>query len=333
MDDLRVSFPVRGRGWARDRRVVRAVDGVSFTLDRGETLALVGESGSGKSTTARAVLRLVPKSGGSVTFEGVDLESLSRRELRAKRRDMQMVFQDPYSSLDPSMTVGDSVGIPLQLHQKLTGREKERRIEELFDLVRLSSHQIHRYPHEFSGGQRQRIAIARALATNPKLIVCDEAVSALDMSTQNQVLNLLKDLRDELGLSYLFIAHDLAVVRHIAQRTAVMYLGRIVEIGPTERVYNQPEHPYTKALLSAIPQPDPTLARRNDRVLLRGDPPDPSAPPAGCPFHTRCGFAMDKCASDVPAITRVEGGGTVACHLHTPSTGALQLTHAHGGPR
>jgi peptide/nickel transport system ATP-binding protein len=317
--DLNVTFGsvgLRGRG-----RVLRAVTDVSLQIAPGETLGLVGESGSGKSTTGNAILRLVPIVGGEVRLDGRNVAEARGKELRQLRRQMQMVFQDPYSSLDPSSTVGASVAEPLQVHEGLSARDAARRVGELLELVGLPAGHASRYPYEFSGGQRQRIAIARALALNPKLIVCDEAVSALDVSTQNQVINLLEDLRDQFGLSYLFIAHNLAVVRHISHRVAVMYLGRLVEQGPSERLYQHPAHPYTQALLAAIPVPDPTgPKRKRARLLLQGDLPDPANPPVGCPFNTRCPYVMDVCRESMPAMTPVEGGGEVACHLQT--TGA-----------
>ena len=303
---------LRGRG-----HVVRAVNDVGLTLAAGETLGLVGESGSGKSTTGRAVLQLVRPDSGSIRLRGQEINGVTGKRLRGLRREMQMVFQDPYSSLDPSATVGASITEPLRVHEGLSRSASRERVAELLDLVGLRPSHADRYPYEFSGGQRQRVAIARALAINPKLVVCDEAVSALDVSTQNQVINLLEDLRERLGLAYLFIAHDLAVVRHISHRVAVMYLGHIVETGPIERVYEQPAHPYTQALLSAIPVPDPELAHRNRRILLQGDLPDPSAPPPGCPFSTRCAYVMPVCREQMPAQTPVDGGGEVACHLQT----------------
>jgi peptide/nickel transport system ATP-binding protein len=298
-------------------RRLTAVDGVSLHIDPGETLGLVGESGCGKSTTGRAVLKLVPLQAGTIRLDGEDVTAHRGAELRRLRRQMQMVFQDPYSSLDPSAPVGAIIAEPLRVHEKgMSKRARRERVLELLDLVGLRAGHADRYPYEFSGGQRQRVAIARALALNPRLIVCDEAVSALDVSTQNQVINLLEDLRERFGLSYLFIAHDLAVVRHISHRVAVMYLGRIVESGPVERVYERPAHPYTQALLSAIPVPDPKR-RGAKRIVLIGDLPDPSAPPPGCPFHTRCAYAMDVCSRVVPEMTPIEGGGAAACHLQT----------------
>ncbi|TQM02124.1 ABC transporter ATP-binding protein [Pseudonocardia kunmingensis] len=310
-EGLRVRFPGKGR-----RPGVTAVDDVSLHIGRGETLGLVGESGSGKSTSGRAVLRLVPLEAGRILVDGEDVTRYRGARLRRLRRQMQMVFQDPYSSLDPSAPVGASIAEPLRVHEKMTKQARRDRVEELLDLVGLRPSHADRYPYEFSGGQRQRVAIARALALHPRLIVCDEAVSALDVSTQNQVINLLEDLRERFELSYLFIAHDLAVVRHIAHRVAVMYLGRVVESGPVERVYERPAHPYTQALLSAIPVPDPKR-RGAKRILLSGDLPDPSAPPPGCPFHTRCAYAMDVCKREMPAMTPIAGGGEAACHLQT----------------
>jgi len=312
--DLRVSFGSRGH-FGRGG-VLRAVNDVSLQIAAGETLGLVGESGSGKSTTGNAILKLVPIESGSISVEGQDIANVRGTALRHLRGRMQMVFQDPYSSLDPSATVGSSIAEPLRVHQRMSGRKSAERVAELLELVGLPPGNASRYPYEFSGGQRQRVAIARALALNPSLIICDEAVSALDVSTQNQVINLLEDLRERLTLSYLFIAHDLAVVRHISHRVAVMYLGHIVEQGPSERVYTQPAHPYTKALLAAIPVPDPDRPHRH-RLLVRGDLPDPSNPPPGCPFNTRCAYAMDVCRASMPAMTAVDGGGVVACHLQT----------------
>lgn len=315
VEDLTVQFSLR-RGLF-SRVPLRAVDGVSFQIGHGETLGLVGESGSGKSTTGRAILRLIDPTAGRVTLDGEVLTDLSRREVRAARRQMQMVFQDPYSSLDPSMTVGDTLAEPLKIHDGLSRRAAQGRVIELLEQVGLARHHVDRYPYEFSGGQRQRIAIARAIAVNPKLIVCDEAVSALDVSTQNQVITLLERLRSEYDLSYLFISHDLGVVRHISHRVVVLYLGRIVEEGPVSRVYSEPAHPYTEALLSAVPIPDPHKQRTRSRILLHGDMPDPSAPPPGCVFHTRCPYAMEICRQEVPVATAVDGGGSVACHLQT----------------
>ncbi|MFD4295368.1 ABC transporter ATP-binding protein [Rhodococcus sp. NPDC058505] len=297
------------------RRTVRAVNDVSFDIRSGETFALVGESGSGKSTTARGILRLVDVASGTVTLDGVDVTALSRTELRSARRDMQMVFQDPYSSLDSARTVGDAIAEPLEVHTDLDAEARRRKVGDLLEQVGLRREHAQRYPYEFSGGQRQRIAIARAIAVEPKLIIADEAVSALDVSTQNQVIALLERLSRELGIAYLFIAHDLAVVRHIAQTTAVMYLGRIVEWGPSDRLFSAPAHPYTKALLSAVPVPNPRRQRERERIRLSGELPDPANPPPGCAFSTRCPVAVERCRTEVPVVTEVVGGGQVACHL------------------
>lgn len=315
VENLSVTFSVR-RGIVR-RVPLRAVDDVSFTIAPGETLGLVGESGSGKSTTGRAILRLIEPEAGTVRLAGKPVTGAGRGELRAMRREMQMVFQDPYSSLDPSMVIAESIAEPLEVHTGLSRQERHDRVSELLHQVGLAEHHMQRYPYEFSGGQRQRIAIARAIAVNPRMLVCDEAVSALDVSTQNQIINLLEDLREELGLSYLFIAHDLAVVRHLAQRTAVMYLGRLVETGPSKRIFEAPAHPYSEALLSAVPVPVPWIQRTRERIILPGDLPDPTDPPTGCTFHTRCPYVMDICRQEVPEHTPVDGGGTVACHLQT----------------
>ena len=303
-------FPVR-TGFFGRRAHVHAVDDVSFDLAAGETLALVGESGCGKSTTGRLVLRLLDPTAGSVSFQGNDLLALGDRELRAARRDMQIIFQDPYSSLNPRMTVGQMLEEPLLLHGVAQGRRRER-VSEVLGLVGLEPGHAQRYPHQFSGGQRQRIGIARAIAAEPKLVVCDEPVSALDVSIQAQVINLLRDLQKRLGLAYLFIAHDLAVVRHISDRVAVMYLGRIVEIGTKREVFDAPRHPYTHALLSAIPIPDPR-AHRN-RHVLGGDVPNPVDPPSGCRFRTRCPHARERCAQETPALIATDSHA-VACHF------------------
>jgi peptide/nickel transport system ATP-binding protein len=315
VEHLNVTFKIR-RG-VFGTVPLRAVDDVSFTLGERATLGLVGESGSGKSTTGRALLRLIEPDSGTVRLDGTDVTAADRGQLRGLRRNMQMVFQDPYSSLDPSMVVAESVAEPLDTHDRLKGRERDDRVRYLLEHVGLGEHHMQRYPYEFSGGQRQRVAIARAIAVNPRLLVCDEAVSALDVSTQNQIINLLEDLQDEFGISYLFIAHDLAVVRHLAQEVAVMYLGAIVEVGPTERLFSHPAHPYTEALLSAVPVPIPWLQRTRERIILPGDLPDPTNPPPGCRFHTRCPYVMDVCREIVPEHTPVDGGGTVACHLQT----------------
>lgn len=315
VEHLSVTFQVR-RGIMR-KVPLRAVNDVSFSIGAGETLGLVGESGSGKSTTGRALLRLIEPDTGSVRLDGESVTDVPKRELRRLRREMQMVFQDPYSSLDPSMVIAESIAEPLEVHTDLNRRARTERVRELLAQVGLAEYHMQRYPYEFSGGQRQRIAIARAIAVNPRLLVCDEAVSALDVSTQNQIINLLEDLQSELGLSFLFIAHDLAVVRHLAQRTAVMYLGRLVETGPSSRIFEQPAHPYSEALVAAVPVPVPWVQRNRERIILPGDLPDPTSPPPGCAFHTRCHYTMEICRHEVPEHTPVNGGGTVACHLQT----------------
>ena len=303
-------FPIRRGVFDRVSGAVRAVDGVDLDLEPGQTLGVVGESGCGKSTLGRLVLNLLPPTAGSVRFEGRDLATLSANELRAQRRTMQIIFQDPYSSLNPRMTVGQTLAEPLMLHGLHTGRHRER-VSELLQTVGLEPGHAQRYPHEFSGGQRQRIGIARALAVEPRLIVCDEAVSALDVSVQAQVVNLLQDLQRRLGLAYLFIAHDLAVVKHIATHIAVMYLGRIVETSTKDALFAAPRHPYTQALLSAIPLPDPGL--RRERTVLAGDVPSPVHPPPGCHFHTRCQYALPLCSQQSPPL-QADADHAVACH-------------------
>jgi len=306
-------YPMRrGVLFSRTVGTVRAVDGLSFTLGRGETLALVGESGCGKSTTARLVLRLIEPTEGTVRFEDQDITEMGGIELRRLRRRMQIVFQDPFASLNPRMTVGQILEEPLVVHGIGDAAARRARVAELLGLVGLAPYHAPRYPHEFSGGQRQRIGIARALAVEPALVVCDEPVSALDVSIQAQVVNLLKDLQGRLGLSYLFIAHDLAVVKHVADRVAVMYLGRIVEIGPKERVFANPRHPYTRVLLSAIPRPDPH--RKLARQVPGGDVPSPADIPPGCRFQTRCAFMIERCRTEDPALHAVEPGHQSACH-------------------
>jgi len=308
-------FPIT-KGFIMQRQVgaVKAVDGVSFSIRRGETLGLVGESGCGKTTTGRVILRLMEPTSGEASFEGRDIFKLKKEDLRLLRRDMQIIFQDPYSSLNPRMTVGDIVGEPLEIHNLARGKEKLRRVQELLEVVGLSPYHTNRYPHEFSGGQRQRIGIARALAVNPKLIICDEPVSALDVSIQAQVLNLLEELQKEFGLTYLFIAHDLSVVKHISDRIAVMYLGRIVELSDTLELFENPQHPYTEALLSAVPIPDPGM--RRERIILPGDVPSPVNPPKGCRFHTRCLYAQESCRVNDPELVDYWGNGHfVACPI------------------
>jgi oligopeptide/dipeptide ABC transporter ATP-binding protein len=315
--DLAVHFPVRKGVFARVAARVRAVDGISFEIAPGETLALVGESGCGKTTAGRAVLRLLEPSAGEICFEGADLLAMKAAELRAVRRRMQLVFQDPYASLNPRMTIGEILGEPLRVHGIARRSELDDRVAALLERVGLQASYRSRYPHEFSGGQRQRVGVARALALEPKLIVCDEAVSALDVSVQAQILNLLQDLQDEYGLSYLFISHDLSVVEHIADRVAVMYLGRFVELAPVAELFREPQHPYTQALMSANPIPDP--GSTVDRILLEGDVPTPIHPPPGCRFHTRCPRVMDTCRSAEPPCIRSRIDSSVRdtwCHLY-----------------
>jgi oligopeptide transport system ATP-binding protein len=304
-------------GGPRSGEVVRAVDDVSLVLQRGETLGLVGESGSGKSTLARLILRLDQPTAGTVRFETRDLFALPRPELRRLRRELQIVFQDPYSSLDPRMTVGDIVGEPFAIHPEVAPKgERRRRVQELLEVVGLDPGHVNRYPHQFSGGQRQRVGIARALALRPDVIVCDEPVSALDVSVQAQVMNLLAELQRELGLAYVFIAHDLAAVRHISDRVAVMYLGKVVETGDGTQIYEHPTHPYTQALLSAVPVPDPDAAGWTGQIRLEGEPPSPLDPPSGCRFRTRCWKAADICAEQEPALeNREESAHPSACHF------------------
>ncbi len=312
--NLRKYYPVT-KGFIFQRQVgaVKAVDDISFFIRKGETLGLVGESGCGKTTTGRVILRLQEPTQGEALFEGRDIFKLHKEELRRLRRDMQIIFQDPYSSLNPRMTIGDIIGEPLEIHNLARGKEKVRRVQELLEVVGLSPYHANRYPHEFSGGQRQRIGIARALAVNPKLIIADEPVSALDVSIQAQVLNLLEELQKEFGLTYLFIAHDLSVVKHISDRIAVMYLGKIVELAETEELFINPQHPYTEALLSAVPIPNPEM--RRERIILPGDVPSPINPPAGCRFHTRCLYAQPSCKVDPPPFDDVGGGHYLACPI------------------
>jgi oligopeptide/dipeptide ABC transporter ATP-binding protein len=309
-------FPIQRGILQRKVGAVQAVDGVDLDIPSGTSVGLVGESGSGKSTLGRVMLRLIEPTAGTVMFEHHDVTRLKGNDLRKLRRDMQMVFQDPYSSMDPRSHVGNSVAEPLRTHLGLSGSELDERVAQLFRMVGLSPNYRGRFPHEFSGGQLQRLAVARTLATNPKLVVCDEPVSSLDLSTRAEVINLLADLQERLGTAYLFIAHDLSIVRHVSHRIAVMYLGRIVEEGDSETVYTSPKHPYTQALLSAIPLPDPVAQRQRERIVLTGDLPSPANPPSGCRFHTRCRDVMEVCAVVDPPLSYTSDGTSVYCHLY-----------------
>ncbi|MCK4260384.1 MAG: dipeptide ABC transporter ATP-binding protein [Halanaerobiales bacterium] len=312
--NLKKHFPIKGGLFGRQIAAVKAVDGLDFYIKSGETLGMVGESGCGKSTTGRLILRLIEPSEGEVKFEGKDVLNLGKNEMREMRKDMQIIFQDPYASLNPRMTVGNIIAEALEIHKLAkSNKEKESRVKELLEQVGLTGAHARRYPHEFSGGQRQRIGIARALAVKPKLIICDEPVSALDVSIQAQVINLMQDLQKDLGLTYLFIAHDLSVVKHISDRVAVMYLGKIVELAEKNELYANPKHPYTQALLSAIPVADPTV--KQERILLEGDVPSPINPPTGCRFHTRCPYAKEICKVDDPVYKDIGDEHFVACHL------------------
>jgi oligopeptide/dipeptide ABC transporter ATP-binding protein len=318
VEGLRKWFPIKRGLLQRVAGHVRAVDDVSFTIKRGETLSLVGESGCGKTTTSRCILRALTPSAGAIRFRTeagnqVDVASLSKRGLRPLRRQMQMIFQDPFSSLNPRMTITDIIAEPLLVNGVTDLEERRRRVRELLDLVQLPAAYMNRFPHAFSGGQRQRIGIARALALNPALIVADEPVSALDVSVQAQVVNLLLELQDRLGLSYLFVAHDLSVVKHVSDRVAVMYVGKIVELAPTAEIFARPRHPYTEALLSAVPVPDPR--RRSDRIVLAGEVADPANPPKGCHFHPRCRYAVERCRVEEPALRPMASGHLARCHL------------------
>ena len=313
VQNLKKYFPIRGGVFQHTVGYVKAVDGISFQLKRGETLGIVGESGCGKSTAGRTILRLHEITGGKVLFNGKDIAKLSKKELRKKRLEMQMVFQDPYSSLNPRMTVGQIIGEALIDHKLMDKNQAKEKVEEIMEVCGLPSYYINRYPHEFSGGQRQRIGIARALVLDPQFVICDEPVSALDVSIQSQIINLLGDLQKERNFSYIFISHYLSVVEYISNRVAVMYLGNIVELADKNEIFDNPLHPYTKALMSAIPVPDPT--RKRERIILSGDLPSPSNPPSGCKFRTRCPMACDKCAKEAPEYRDIGGGHFVACHL------------------
>jgi oligopeptide transport system ATP-binding protein len=338
-EDLKIYFPIFGGFFQRKVGDVRAVDGVSFEIRKGETLGLVGESGCGKSTTGRALIRLREATGGTVRFDGKDLAALSRDELRRMRRRMQIIFQDPYSSLNPRMTVGSIVSEPIETHHLAKGKEQDNRVQELRRLVGLNPNYTNRYPHESSGGQRQRSGDARALAVEPEFIVCDEPISALDVSIQAQVMNLLVDLREEFGLTYLFIAHDLSAVRHISDRVGVMYLGTMVEIGPPSAIYETPGHPYTRALLSAVPVPNPKTERRRKRVILTGDVPSPANPPSGCRFHTRCWLyerlgRPENCRTIDPQLRLIGEDHRAACHYAEEAlksdVGVAHVTSSNG---
>ncbi len=326
VEDLKMHFPIYTGIFRKHTGDVKAVDGVSFQIMPGQTLGLVGESGCGKSTVGRAMLRLYEPTAGRVVIDGDDVAHMTPEALRKKRPTMQMVFQDPQASLNPRMTLADIVSEPLDEHTDWTRDKKLERVHELMDQVGLNRRFVHRFPHEFSGGQRQRIGIARALALKPRFIVCDEPIAALDVSIQAQVVNLLEDLQEKLGLTYLFISHDLSMVRHLAQKVAVMYLGRIAELSPSKDLYARPLHPYAEALLSAVNEPDPVLAARRNRIILKGDVPSPANPPKGCNFCTRCPKVMDICKTVKPALVEVEPDRMVACHLYTAagSTGASE---------
>ncbi|MDI6893053.1 MAG: dipeptide ABC transporter ATP-binding protein [Bacillota bacterium] len=311
--DLKKYFPIYGGVFSRVVGYNYAVDGVSFRVKRGETFGLVGESGCGKTTAGRTILRLTPATSGKVYFDGQDVYALSPAQMRRLRREMQIIFQDPYASLNPRMTVGEIIGEPLEIHGVARGAKKQERVRELLQVVGLQSSDGRRYPHEFSGGQRQRIGIARALALNPKLIICDEPVSALDVSIQSQILNLLDELQDQFGLTYIFIAHGLHVIKHVSDRVGVMYLGKLVEVASADELFAEPYHPYTEALLSAIPVPNPEV--RRERIVLEGDVPSPINPPPGCRFHTRCRYAQPQCREAEPPLREVGSGRMVACHL------------------
>lgn len=316
VEDLKMYFDVDKKLFGRSRRKLKAVDGVSFSIERGRTFGLVGESGCGKTTVGRTIVRLYDPTSGSVYYYGKDIAKLDNKQLAPYRRKMQMIFQDPYASLDPRMTVGDIIAEPMRVHKTFsTDRECMDRVRELIATVGLKADHISRYPHEFSGGQRQRIGIARSLASNPEFIVCDEPISALDVSIQAQVVNQLEDLQERLGLTYLFVSHDLSMVRHISHDVGVMYLGHMVEMAPVEELFAHMQHPYTRALLSAVPIADPDMAAKSQRIVIQGDVPTPIDPPSGCPFHTRCQYAKDICAQQRPEMRDIGGGHYCACHM------------------
>lgn len=320
VEHLHKEFPTGSgfMGGKFSKKVVSAVNDVSFEIRAGETFGLVGESGCGKSTTGRAIMHLDPPTSGKVYFEGKDISKMNKKELKAMRREMQFIFQDPYASLNPRMTIGEIISEPMVIHGIGTPEERIERVRELLDVVGLNPEHINRYPHEFSGGQRQRVGIARSFILRPKLIICDEPVSALDVSIQAQVLNLLKDLQKQYGTAYLFIAHDLSVVQHISDRVAVMYLGKMVELSDWKSLYAEPNHPYTQALLSAVPIPDPDVQQSRKRIILAGDPPSPIDPPSGCRFHTRCPIAQAKCSEEIPEFREIGDGHFCACHYAAP---------------
>lgn len=320
VEHLHKEFPTGSgfMGGKFSKKVVSAVNDLSFEIRAGETFGLVGESGCGKSTTGRAIMHLDPPTSGKVYFEGRDISKMNKKELKAMRREMQFIFQDPYASLNPRMTIGEIISEPMVIHGIGTPEERIERVRELLDVVGLNPEHINRYPHEFSGGQRQRVGIARSFILRPKLIICDEPVSALDVSIQAQVLNLLKDLQKQYGTAYLFIAHDLSVVQHISDRVAVMYLGKMVELSDWKSLYAEPNHPYTQALLSAVPIPDPDVQQNRKRIILAGDPPSPIDPPSGCRFHTRCPIAQAKCSEEAPEFREIGEGHFCACHYAAP---------------
>lgn len=320
VEHLHKEFPTGSgfMGGKFSKKVVSAVNDLSFEIRAGETFGLVGESGCGKSTTGRAIMHLDPPTSGKVYFEGRDISKMNKKELKAMRREMQFIFQDPYASLNPRMTIGEIISEPMVIHGIGTPEERIERVRELLDVVGLNPEHINRYPHEFSGGQRQRVGIARSFILRPKLIICDEPVSALDVSIQAQVLNLLKDLQKQYGTAYLFIAHDLSVVQHISDRVAVMYLGKMVELSDWKSLYAEPNHPYTQALLSAVPIPDPDVQQNRKRIILAGDPPSPIDPPSGCRFHTRCPIAQAKCSEEAPEFREISEGHFCACHYAAP---------------